>query len=89
MQQALSPLVHFLPFSSVFVVSNEAVVTGVAVASAVVTAAFFEQHALPALAVLLPVHCALAANVKPTQADRKSTRLNSSHPSISRMPSSA
>ena len=26
---------------------------------------------------------------KPSQADRKSTRLNSSHPSLSRMPSSA
>ena len=35
------------------------------------------------------IDCAACETVCPVNADRKSTRLNSSHPSLSRMPSSA
>ena len=49
---------------------------------------FFEQR-LGFAKVLLTTSCTDALEMAALLLDRKSTRLNSSHPSISRMPSSA
>ena len=49
---------------------------------------FFRSRVLPALIVLLFSLALLAVSAR-IWLDRKSTRLNSSHSSVSRMPSSA